>query len=58
MRIFELNKDANGESRRLHNEENNSFHLLPNIVKVIKSRKLRWAGRVARMEEGRSVFKI
>ena len=30
----------------------------PNIVRVIKSRKLRWAGHVARVEEGRSVFKI
>ena len=30
----------------------------PNIVRVIKSRRLRWAGRVARMEEGRSAFKI
>ena len=30
----------------------------PNIVRVIKSRRLRWAGHVARMEEGRSTFKI
>ena len=30
----------------------------PNIVRVIKSRKLRWAGHVARLEEGRSAFKI
>ena len=30
----------------------------PNIVRVIKSRRLRWAGHIARMEEGRSVFKI
>ena len=35
-----------------------SFHRSFNIVRVIKSRKLRWAGHVARMEEGRSVFKI
>ena len=38
-------RDENGEWRRLHNEE-----LLPNIVRVIKSRRLRWAGHVARME--------
>ena len=31
---------------------------IPNIVRVIKSRRLRWAGHVARMEEGRSAFKI
>ena len=35
-----------------------SFYRSPNIVRVIKSRKLRWAGHVARMEEGSSVFKI
>ena len=35
-----------------------SFYRSPNIVKVIKSRKSRWAGHVARMEEGRSAFKI
>ena len=34
------------------------FKLKPNIVRVIKSRRLRWAGYVARTEEGRSVFKI
>ena len=34
------------------------MYRLPNIVRVIKSRRLRWAGRVARMEEGRSAFKI
>ena len=33
-------------------------HRSPNIVRVIKSRRLRWAGHVARMEEGRSAFKI
>jgi len=34
------------------------LHRLPNIFKAIKSRRLRWAGHVARMEEGRSAFKI
>ena len=34
------------------------MYLLPNIIRVIKSRRLRWAGHVARMEEGRSAFKI
>ena len=43
---------------RLHNEELHSLYRSPNIVKVIKSRSLRWAGHVARMEEGRSAFKI
>ena len=43
---------------RLHNEELHSLYRSSNIVRVIKSRRLRWAGHVARMEEGRSVFKI
>ena len=51
-------RDDNGERRGLHNEELHSMYRLPNIVKVIKSRRLRWAGHVARMEEGRSAFKI
>jgi hypothetical protein len=42
----------------LHNEELYSLYRPPNIFKVIKSRKLRWAGNVTRMEEGRSAFKI
>ena len=46
------------EWRRLHNEELYSLYGSPNIIKVIKSRRLRWAGHVARLEEGRSAFKI
>ena len=39
-------------------EELHSLYRSPNIVRVIKSRRLRWAGHVARMEDGRSAFKI
>ena len=49
---------SNREWRRLHNEELHSSYRSPNIVRVIKSRRLRWAGHVARMEEGRSALKI
>ena len=48
----------NGEWRRLHNEELHSLYRSSNIVRVIKSGRLRWAVNVARMEEGRSAFKI
>ena len=57
-RIFGTKRDENGEWRRLHNEELHSLYHSPNTVRVIKSRRLRWAGHVARMEEGRSAFKI
>ena len=42
----------------LQNEELHSLYSSPNIVRVIKSRILRWAGHVTRIEEGRSAFKI
>ena len=47
-----------GEWRRLHYDELNSLYRSPNIVTVIKSRRLSWAGYIAKMEEGRSAFKI
>ena len=50
-------RDANGE-RRFGNVELHSLYRSPNIVRVIKSRRLRWESHVARMEEGRSSFKI
>jgi hypothetical protein len=51
-------KWLNVEWRRLLNEELHSLYRSPNIVKVIKSRRLRWAGHIARMEESGSGFKI
>ena len=57
-RIFGPKKDENGEWRRLHNEELHNLYLSLNIDRMIKSRRLRWADHVTRMEEGRSAFKI
>ena len=57
-RIFGPKKDGNGEWRRLHNEELHSLYRSPKIARAIQSRRLRWAGHVARMEEGRSAFKM
>jgi hypothetical protein len=58
-RIFEPKRDeVTGEWRKLHNEELNDLYSLPNIVRVIKSRRMRWAGHVARMGEGRGVHRV
>jgi hypothetical protein len=58
-RIFGVKRDVlTGEWRKLHNEELNDLYCSQNIVRVIKSRRMRWAGHVARMEEGRGVHKV
>ena len=58
-RIFGTKRDGvTGEWRKLHSEELNDLYSSPNIVRVINSRRMRWAGHVARMEEERVVNKV
>jgi len=58
-RVFEPRRDeVTGEWRSLHNEELNDLYSSPNIVWVMKSRRMRWDGHVARMGEERGVYMI
>jgi len=58
-RIFGPKRDeVTREWRKLHNEELNVLYPSPNIVRVIKSRRMRWAGHVARMGERRGVYRV
>ena len=52
------NYPSSGEWRKLHNEELKGLDSSSNIVRVIKSRRMRWAGHVARMGEGRGVYRV
>jgi hypothetical protein len=50
--------EVKGELIKLHNEELNDLYSLPNIVRVVKSRRMRWAGHVAHMGEKRGVHRV
>jgi hypothetical protein len=57
-RIFEPKKDkVTGECRKLHNDELNDLYSSPNIIRMIKSRRMRCEGHVARMRERRGVYR-
>jgi len=58
-RVFGPKRDeVTEEWRKLHNEELNDLYCSPNIVREIKSRRMRWAGHVARMEDRRGVSRV
>ena len=58
-RIFGPKRDVvTGKWRQLHKEELNDLYSSPNIVRVIKSRIMRWAGHVAHMGENRDVYRV
>jgi len=59
LRIFGPRRDeVTGEWRRMHNEELSDLYFSLNFVRVIKSRRMRWAGHVARMGEERGVYRV
>jgi len=68
LRVFEnrvlrrvlgrMRDEVTGEWRKLHKEELNDLYSLPNIVRVVTSRRMRWAGHVARMGEDRGVHRV
>jgi hypothetical protein len=58
-RIFELKRDeVMGEWRKLHNEELRDLYSSPSIIRIIKSRRMRWTGHVAGMEERRNAYRL
>jgi hypothetical protein len=58
-RIFGPKRDeVTGEWRKLHNEELSDLYCSPNVVRVINSRIMRWAGHVERMGDRRGVFRV
>jgi hypothetical protein len=59
LRVFGPKGDEmTGEWRKLHNEDLNDLYYLPYFVRVVKSRRIRWAGHVARMGEERGVHRV
>jgi hypothetical protein len=57
--IFGPKRDeVSGEWRKLHNGELHNVYSSPNIIRQIKARRMRWAGHVARMGEGRNLYRV
>jgi hypothetical protein len=57
-KIFGSKREQDGSWRKLHNDELHSLYFSLNIVRVIKSRRMRWAGHVARRGEGTGVYRV
>jgi hypothetical protein len=58
-RLFRPKRDeVTGEWRKLHNEELNDLYSSPNIVWVMKSRRMRWAGHLERIGDSRGVYRV
>jgi hypothetical protein len=58
-RIFGPYRNGVAEGwRKLHNEELHGLHFSPSIIRIIKSRRMRWAGHVARIGEKKNVYRL
>jgi hypothetical protein len=58
-RIFGPERDeVTGEWRKLHNEELHDLYSSPSIIRIIKPRRMRWAGHIARMGEKRNAYRL
>jgi hypothetical protein len=57
-KMFGPKREEDGSWRKLHSDELHNLYSSPNIVRVIKSRRMRWAGHVARMGEGRGFYRF
>jgi hypothetical protein len=58
-RIFGSKRDeVTGEWKKLHNEELHDLYSSPSIIRIIKARRMRWAGYVARMRESRNSYRL
>jgi hypothetical protein len=57
-KVFGPERDEERSWRKFHNDEIQSLYSSPNIIRVIKSRRTKWAGHVARMGEGRGVYRV
>jgi hypothetical protein len=58
-RVFGPQRDeVTGEWRKLHNEELRDLYSSPSIIRIIKSRRMRWTGHVARMREKKNAYRL
>jgi hypothetical protein len=57
-RIFGPKREEDGSWRKFHHDELHILYSSPNIVRVIKSRRMKWVGHVARMRDGRGVYRV
>jgi hypothetical protein len=59
LRVFGLKRDeVTGEWRKLHNEELHDLYSSPSIIRIMKSRRMRWVGHVAQLVEKRNAYRL